>query len=80
MKFKIGDKIRIPKTKSIGDDIKNSIAIKMAKEKKQNFLYFNGISGERFLLHCFFELNNGDFFSESDLEIYSKQLFLFDDD
>lgn len=62
-----GDKVKIPKTKSVGWSIGSSSVIKRAKERKQNFLYFSYSTGRRVVL-CDSSVNSGgDYFLLSDL-------------
>jgi hypothetical protein len=75
--FKVGDKVKIPLTKSTGVRLSSSDYVKKAKELKQNFLYVNAITKfeekQTYVLN--FELDsfsNGDSFLYEDLVPYEE--------
>lgn len=79
-KFKIGQKVKIPKTKSVSNwgNLNSSISVRKAKENNQDFMYIVGIEDETYIVHYLDELHkaeenrDGDFFLESDLEAYEE--------
>jgi len=82
--FKNGDKIKIPKTKSYGDSIEDSSIIKLAISKNQDYLYIASTNNsDNYLLvtndikevNKPRELASGDFFLESDLELYEEDTY-----
>lgn len=65
----VGDKVKIPQTKSVGDPINSSGAIEAAR-KNQDYLYFNGRRSNGLMLSSSDNTGSGDFFSLSDIELY----------
>jgi hypothetical protein len=82
MEIKIGDKVKIPKSKKgciYGDyGIYSSQAIRNAKTLKQDFLFYNGLSRRmnEHLLHHSYDPNNltGDYFDITEIELYEEEL------
>jgi hypothetical protein len=75
--FKIGDKVKIPLTKSAGDSIYGSEIIKKAKEKGQDFLYITNIYEANLLKPKVYILDSylsdtGDYYLEQDLITYEE--------
>ena len=79
--FKIGDKIKIPKTKRGYPDVeKLSNCVKRAIEKKQDFLYFKGfgksggiVLGDLVVLNENLDVRKGgDYFGLSEIELYNE--------
>jgi transcription antitermination factor NusG len=75
--FKIGDKVKIPLTKSAGDSIYGSEIIKKAKEKGQDFLYITNIYEATLLKPKVYVLDSslsdtGDYYLEQDLITYEE--------
>jgi hypothetical protein len=79
--FKIGDKVKIPKTKRGHPDVeKLSNCVKRAIEIKQDFLYFRGFykSGGWVLSNVVILCENldvntgGDYFNLSEIELYNE--------
>lgn len=81
MKIKIGDKVKIPKSKKgciYGDyGIDSSQAIRNAKILNQNFLFYNGLSRkmDEHLLHHSYDPNylTGDYFDITEIELYEEE-------
>lgn len=75
MEFKVGDKVKIPKTKTADNFIKleNSTAILEAKKIKQDFLYVSGTgnTGDTYKLGITSNVWNSTF-HENDLEYYEE--------
>jgi hypothetical protein len=69
-KFKIGDKVKIPKTKSIGDSIDHSSIIFHVKKRQINYLIIKDIVGETYILNVNDDSEGGDWFRKEDLELY----------
>ncbi len=69
---KIGDKVKIPKTKSIFGALENSNVIKNVKEKSQNFLFYNGLGVDGDHMFSDVRENNGDYFLLSEIEPYEE--------
>ncbi len=69
-KFKVGDRVKIPKIKSVGLPREESAAIHTAIRKQQDFLYVNNIDGS--MIGVWYTINtvNCDYFLNTDLEIY----------
>ncbi len=82
--FKIGDKIKIPKTKSYGDSIVDSNIIKSAINSYQDYLYIANTNNNNYLIvtdnirqiNEDINLASGDFFLKSDLELYEEPFIL----
>ena len=76
-KIKIGDKCKIPKTKSVKSRYEESSAINNAKERNQDFLYYTGKSrtSENHMLWYEFDPNHktGDHFLEHEIELYEEE-------
>lgn len=70
--FKIGDKVKLPKTKSIGRAVDSSTAIRKARSLRQDFLYINDIDFGKYTLGER-RSNGGDFFAVSDVEKYDEK-------
>jgi len=79
--FKIGDKVKIPKTKRGNPDVeKLSNCVKRAIEIKQDFLYFRGFyKSEGMVLSNVVVLcenldvnTGGDYFNLSEIELYNE--------
>ena len=73
MKFKVGDKVKIPLTKSApgwDTDVSRSSVVKKAKELNQPYLFVREVGSEIFVLS---ELSDGkgDYFHINDLVPYS---------
>lgn len=73
-RFQLGDKVSLPKTKSIGGSLDISSIIRRAKEKNQDFLYVVGIddagNGVYTLSDSMNDENDGDWFSFDDVTDY----------
>lgn len=67
---KLGEKVKIPKTKTIGTSLSSSCVINRAKKLGQDFLYYRGKNRDCY--HCLNEVNKGvgDLFALEDLEPY----------
>lgn len=82
MKIKIGDKVKIPKSKKgciYGDyGIDSSQAIRTAKILNRNFLFYNGLSRkmDEHLLHHSYDPNHltGDYFDITEIELYEETI------
>lgn len=73
--FKVGDKVKLPKTKSIGEYYSASTVINNAKYRKQDFLYIKKILGDEYTLNVKMDVyTNGDYFALSDLELYEERI------
>lgn len=74
-KFKIGDKVKIPKTKGIGNDYIYSSAINVSKRDKLNFLYITSLSKDGRICSLWYnKTGSGDNFLLEELEPYEEQL------
>lgn len=77
MEFKIGDKVKIPKTKQGKVSNFYSSVLEAANKKKQDYLYYNGISGwaSEYVLNDTFDPDNltGDFFNLNEIELYEEE-------
>lgn len=71
-KLRIGEKVRIPNTKSICGSIDSSVIVRQAKLQNQDFLYFAGYrdSGEIACLHYAIDGDGGDYFSPKEVFRY----------
>lgn len=68
----VGDKVKIPKTKSVGDE--ESESIRSAKRASQDYLYYVGEKDGKLILNN--EINKykiGDYFTLEDIELYIKE-------
>lgn len=76
-KIKMGDKCKIPKTKSVESRYEESAAIKEARLRKQDFLYYTGFSrtSQNHMLWYEFDPNHktGDHFLEHEIELYEEK-------
>lgn len=75
--FKVGDKVKLPKTKSAGGSLPSSV-IRRAKEKNQDYLYIKDIRTEYAkTLYVLVEKKDntygGDYFLLQDLEAYEEK-------
>lgn len=77
--FKVGDKVKLPKTKTAmyWDGIDRSGVIKKAKELNQDYLFINKIyhetHGDEYVLDTTSKIGGGDIFSINDLEHYEEK-------
>lgn len=82
--FKLGQKVKIPKTKGAGwGDVSQSIAVKGALRKNQPFLFYNGQTKHE--VHLLSEnwdpkYPTGDYFSLDDIEAYEEHKFKVGDE
>ena len=74
MKLEIGQKVKIPKTK-LGEENYYSIVVNDAKNKKQDFLYYNGEEKGYHMLNDYFDYDDldGDFFNLNEIELYEEK-------
>lgn len=74
-KIKIGDKCKIPKTKSVGESIEESFTMQKAKKLNQDFLFYVGKSKQSQNHMLYFEQNSesGDYFAEHEIELYEEK-------
>lgn len=76
-KIKIGDKCKIPKTKEGQVSGFYSPVLNLANQKKQDYLYYNGVSclSNSHMLNDEFNPKNltGDFFAEHEIELYEEE-------
>jgi len=75
--FKVGDKVKIPLTKSVGDRYGNSNAISTAIDKGQKYLYVVKIyPGDDRIDLWYQPKNSGDYFSisEDNIELYEEPI------
>lgn len=74
MKLEIGQKVKIPKTK-LGEENYYSIIVNEAKNKKQDFLYYNGEERGYHMLNDYFDYDDldGDFFNLNEIELYEEE-------
>lgn len=74
MKLEIGQKVKIPKTK-LGEENYYSIIVNEAKNKKQDFLYYNGEERGYHMLNDYFDYDDldGDFFNLNEIELYEEK-------
>lgn len=72
--IKVGDKVKIPLTKSSGSLIEDSKVIQRAKSKGQNFLYVSKINEDYVILNDHESQGMGDYFSLSkdNIELYEE--------
>lgn len=73
IKLKIGDKVKIPKTKSIGVPLGHSTMVITAKSMGQDFLYFKNKDGYVYTLGVIMDGIAGDHFTIDDIELYDEQ-------
>jgi hypothetical protein len=66
----IGDKVKIPKIKSVGRGISDSNTVRKARERNQDYLYFTGMNDGKLMLNSVYTTGSGDFFALSDIELY----------
>ena len=74
--FKVGDKVYIPKTKSIGGSYDESNVIAFAKREKIEYLYVVRVTSNRYVIHYDDPRDgkaSGDYFLEQDLELYRPE-------
>ena len=78
--FKVGDKVKIPKTKSRGCSLSSSHIVDKAKRENQDYLFIiridecYAIKGDTYVLHWRYNGDNfgGDYYVKSDLEHYEE--------
>lgn len=77
MKFKIGQKVKLPKTKSVEGwgSLISSYHWNTAVDNNQDYMYITGFDED---LRCYevgwrIDYNEGDFYLESDLELYDSE-------
>lgn len=71
--MEFNQKVRIPKTKSVGFSLKGSKNIRIAREKGQKFLYFKFISPEGwYVLGVNKDSKTGDYFGKKDVVIRAE--------
>jgi hypothetical protein len=69
----VGDKVKIPKTKSVGDE--ESESIRSAKRASQDYLYYVGEKDGKLILNNELNTNNcGDYFTLEDIELYENNM------
>lgn len=74
-KFKLWDKVKIPKTKGIGSDYINSSVINASKRDKLDFLYITSLSKNGSICSLWYnKTEGGDNFLLEELEPYEEQL------
>lgn len=70
----VGDKVKIPKTKSTFLSIEDSIVIKRAISEGQDYLYYAGDTIDGILMfNDEAEMPSGDYFTLEDVELYEKE-------
>jgi hypothetical protein len=71
----VGDKVKIPKTKSVGDSIEKSNNIAIARSDRQDYLYYKGEKDGKLVLNCSSEdiYGSGDYFTLEDIELYKEE-------
>jgi hypothetical protein len=69
-KFKVGDYVKIPKTKSIESRLHDSGVVAEAKAKNQDYLIVTIVNDDYYVLDLKLT-GSGDYFLEEDLEFYS---------
>lgn len=70
--YRRGDKVPIPKTKSVGKSIHRSVSISRAKSNNQDFLYFVkyvNIRGVKSVALSYHDGGGGNYFALSDLAV-----------
>lgn len=74
--IKIGDKVKIPKTKSVWGNLESSVCVRDAKKNGQDFMYVRSIKNDgRIAVADSKERGvGGDYFLESDLELYIEEV------
>lgn len=73
IKLKIGDKVKIPKTKSTGVPFEHSYMVTAAKSMGQDFLYFKNKDEYVYSLGVSMSGISGDHFTIDDIELYDEQ-------
>ncbi len=88
MKFKVGDKVKLPKQKSIYGYLGGSVVYRKAIKNNQDYMYINEIVfddvfapkyeyfytvGNKMYNKDEDEIPSGDYFAEEDLELYEEQ-------
>lgn len=76
----IGMKVKIPKTKSVGDSLRNSNVINKALKNNQDYLFFSRKVEEGYLLDYKPESRYGDYFLLQDIEPYEEKVFILPKD
>ena len=82
--FKVGDKVKIPKTKSKGCSLSSSHVIDRAKIRNQDYLFiirigeYSELKSNTYALDWWYDGTNigGDHFTKSDLEHYEEEFVL----
>ena len=75
--FKIGDKVAIPKTKSIGISLDKSLSIKNALNDNKDYLIVNGkVDNKKYF--CTYDGVTSDLFLVQDLQPYNTSSLLLD--
>ena len=74
MTFKVGDKVRIPTTKSVFGNMETSSIIADAKTKRQDWLVISAIQDDGVYILNYMEndIISGDYFALSDLIHYKN--------
>ena len=74
MKFKVGDKVKIPKTKSFGSKIEDSNIIEKVLKENLNCLFVTKIDSDCYSIATAYnkDVIDGDWFAKDDLELYIK--------
>lgn len=68
----VGDKVKIPKTKSTFLSIEDSLEIKRAISNGQDYLYYAGESDGKLMLNHQYGDTSGDYFTLEDVELYNE--------
>jgi hypothetical protein len=69
----VGDKVKIPKTKSVGDE--ESESIRSAKRASQDYLYYVGEKDGKLILNNeLSKYKSGDYFTLEDIELYENNM------
>jgi len=85
MKFKVGDKIKIPKQKTFGDLFEGSLVQRYILKHNPKFLYITFSSFSTGKKENVYDIGpemgvSLNSFAEKDLEFFSKQIMLFEDE
>ena len=79
-KFKRGDKVKLPKQKSIGTNLEDSFEYKKAVKNNQDYMCVTDILkddeefGDCYVVSHEFYADDGGFFAEEDLELYEERV------
>lgn len=71
--FKIGDRVEIPLTKSVGCKLDHSHVLRIAREYNQNFLFIADLDGKECDLHWLEHSQVGERFLLEEIKLWSEE-------